>query len=233
MSARGYVKGLLVRRGWELRRLSASPMVRRQHLLDAHGIDLVVDVGANAGQYATELRASGYRGRILSFEPLPGAFAQLQRAATGDENWEVRNVALGPVDGQIEFNVSRDGVCSSVLEATDTLTRVIPQGGVVDTIEVPQIRLDEAVPAGVPLMFKIDTQGYEHHVLDGGAQTLSNAVVLDIEMALVELYEGGSSIYDLLPRLRREGFGVVSIDPGFVDPESHQTLDVDVLMVRT
>ena len=208
------------------------PAAQRVSLIKECGVDLVIDVGANTGQYAKALRARGFTGRIQSFEPLPDAFAELLAAAGNDPNWEVRNEALGPMNAQIEFNVSGDGVCSSPLLATAGLTTSIPQSTTVGTTTVSQARLDEVALPAERVLLKIDTQGYEHHVLDGATQTLSRTVALDVEMALVELYEGGSSIYDLLPRLHREGFSVVSIESGFVDPRTSQTLDVDVLLIR-
>ena len=39
--------------------------------LHQQAIDAVIDVGANTGQYATRLRAAGWAGPILSFEPIP------------------------------------------------------------------------------------------------------------------------------------------------------------------
>lgn len=192
----------------------------------------VIDVGANTGQYAKALRAGGYRDHITSFEPLPDAFAALTGAAHDDTRWEAHNLAVGAHDAEIQFHVSRDSVCSSALEATDDLTGPIPQSEVLSTIVVPQVRLDSVVTGSGPLMLKIDTQGYEHHVLDGCGSLLDRVEILDIEMALVELYEGGSAIYDLLPRLKDLGFSAVSVDPGFVDRTTGQTLDVDVLMVR-
>lgn len=71
--------------GIELRRYvpGRSEEAQFARLLAAHGIGLVLDVGANVGQYAGRLRTLGFRGRIVSFEPLPHAFARLTDPCTG------------------------------------------------------------------------------------------------------------------------------------------------------
>src|SRR3954466_3169942 len=56
-------------------------------LLDLHGINCVLDVGAHRGQFALLLRDAGTRGHVACFEPVPEAFAQLQRAASKDPAW--------------------------------------------------------------------------------------------------------------------------------------------------
>lgn len=227
------VKHTLERSGWELHRSAGSQGVRRARIMEQRQVTHVLDVGANTGQYATALRAGGYRDHITSFEPLPDAFAALSAAALDDQKWHAHNLAVGADDSEIEFHVSRDSVCSSALAATADLTGPIPQSEVVSTIVVPQVRLDSFLTGDEPVMLKIDTQGYEHHVLDGCERLLDRVEILDVEMALVELYEGGSAIYDLLPRLKALGFTAMSVDPGFVDRVTGQTLDVDVLLVRS
>ena len=75
--------------------------------LDTRRVDLVIDVGANAGQFARDLRSLGYRGRIHSFEPLPTAFAELQSVAASDPLWEMSNVGVGRKAGKLEINIDK------------------------------------------------------------------------------------------------------------------------------
>jgi FkbM family methyltransferase len=79
---------------------------------------LVVDVGANTGQYAELIRADGYTGRLLSLEPLSDAYAVLERAAQTDPLWECIRVAVGETSGAATINVSANRQCSSLLPLT-------------------------------------------------------------------------------------------------------------------
>ena len=88
------------------------PRLRRPLLLREEGITLVLDVGANSGQWAMELRRGGYQGRIVSFEPGSDAFAALERAAEGDRLWECRQLALGSHSGTATLNLAANSVSS-------------------------------------------------------------------------------------------------------------------------
>ena len=79
-------------------------------------IDLVIDIGANEGQFAKELRAGGYSGRIVSFEPLSAAHRRLLQESNRDSAWHVHpRCALGDRLGEIELNISGNSVSSSIL----------------------------------------------------------------------------------------------------------------------
>ena len=102
---RGFVKRYIARQGMSL--------VQEPGLwdfLDTRKVDLVIDVGANAGQFAREIRSMGYRGRIHSFEPLAAAFAELEGHAARDPLWDVSNVGVGSRAGKLEINIARNSV---------------------------------------------------------------------------------------------------------------------------
>ena len=85
-------------------------------ILEHHGITVVLDVGANVGQYATRLRQAAGPGRIVSFEPLPTARVALEQAAAADPLWEVAPpMALGASAGTVTLNVSPESDMSSTL----------------------------------------------------------------------------------------------------------------------
>lgn len=225
------VKSLGRRFGVDVRRWSGGPIEIRQSVLKQYRVDTIVDVGANAGQYGTAVRSGGFVGSIISFEPVPDAFQTLKSVASADPTWDVHNVALGSGPGTIPFNVSSDSVCSSALTAAGSLTSAIPEARAVDEVDVRVVDLD-SYHLSSAIHLKIDTQGYEDHVLNGSKNTLHHVKTLEVEMALVQLYEGGSSIYSLLPRLHQLGFVIHSVQNGFIDRTTRQTLDVDIMLVR-
>src|SRR4051794_33511105 len=79
----------------EVTHYSTTHNARRNRLLTYLGITDLIDVGANAGQYARLVRTHGYDGRLWSFEPLSQPFKSLQRASRADSKWEVVQLALG------------------------------------------------------------------------------------------------------------------------------------------
>jgi len=87
-------------------------------------------------------------------------------------------------------------------------------------------------PASATLV-KLDTQGYEWHVMDGAANTLADAVGVLSEMSLVPLYDGQRLWLDVLNRLEAEGFELWSLQTGFTDPRDGRTLQIDAAFFRT
>lgn len=218
--------------------LSGAPRTHDTSRLEAlrrHGVDVLLDVGANAGQYATLVRGSGYSGRIVSVEPLEPAYAELSAACAHDPAWTAVHAALAATPGPLDMHVTLDSRCSSVLPPAAIVA--LPGGAPVGTATVAARTLDdlcdEVVGETEHLGVKLDAQGYEREILAGGAVALVRARVLELEMALVATYDGAPLVQDLLPALTSQGFSVVSIEPGHRDRTSGQVYDVDVLMERT
>jgi FkbM family methyltransferase len=219
-------------------RKEATPAGRLTRMLAQHRVDVVLDVGANVGQFARALRAAGYPGDIVSFEPLTSAHEQLCKASSRDARWKIApRVALGDHEGEIEMNIAGNSVSSSPLPMLSLHAQAAPESEIVGSERTPVARLDTAASAflqtaTVPFL-KIDTQGYEDRVLDGAADLLGRLAGLQLEMSFVPLYEGQSLFDPLLARVNKLGFSIWAIWPGFCDPQSGRMLQVDVVFFRS
>lgn len=206
------------------------------HLLAHHGIDVVFDVGANEGHFARELRESGYRGRIVSFEPLSSAYAVLERAAARDALWLTEKAALGDASRDDELMISGNGESSSLLNMLPRHEQAAPSSAYVGTETVHVTTLDsrfqQYVAPNDTVLLKIDAQGYERRVLDGAAQSLPRIRGVQVELSLVPLYEGDTPLAEMISYLYERGFVLASFEPVFCDPRSGQLLQVDGLFFR-
>lgn len=210
----------LGRRGLALQR---HPAWRRQAGLAEHGIDVVLDVGAARGGYAQELREFGYRGRIVSFEPMAAVYADLQAAAAKDPGWSCVNAALGATAGRQTINIASNSDSSSLLPMEAEHRNAAPHVDYVGQEEVEVARLDDLAPdllAGTSRPFlKIDAQGFEREVLAGAAETLGSCVGLQLELSFVPLYAGGILVDEALSLVYDAGFRMTAIAQGFTSPQ--------------
>lgn len=218
--------------GYEVTRSGSSFAEMQRRVLG--DCDLVADVGANTGQYADLVRSVGYQGPIVSFEPQAAASAVLHRRALRTSGWDVRPVALGAESGMATLRVSRNSVSSSLLQVQEDHLRAAPTSSVVAHEDVKVSTLDDELRgvAGRRLWLKLDVQGAELPVLEGGAETLRRTVAVQSEMSLRPLYEGQTDYLELCARLRQEGFVLCHVEPGFTDPTSGALLQVDGLFLK-
>jgi FkbM family methyltransferase len=234
------LRGVTRRLGYDVQPLvapaGALDSQRRAKLIAAQGITLALDVGANAGQWSEQLRDAGYRGRIASFEPLSDAFAQLERAASSDPDWEVRRLALGDEDGRAEINIAGNSQSSSLLGMMDRHRESAPESAYVGTEEVPTARLDtvfgDVARPGDRVYLKLDVQGFEMQVLRGAEKSLADVAGVQAELSLVPLYDGAPSATEMIAHLESLGFRLAGFEAGFEDPDSGEMLQADGLFVR-
>lgn len=238
-----YIKKVIQRAvnlaGYDIRRLGHEPSTGDLLLkgINRFGVDLILDVGANEGQFAREFLWLGYKGRLVSFEPLSSAHAKLEKAARRDSRWTVHpRCAIGAQDGEAEINIAGNSVSSSILPMMESHVSASPGSAYIGVEKTPMFRLETAAPpylgkARKPFL-KIDTQGYEWQVLDGAGAILPRMSGVLCELSLVPLYEGQRLWLEIIRRLEDEGFTLWSIHRGFTDPRDGRTLQVDALFFR-
>jgi FkbM family methyltransferase len=201
------------------------------------GVDLVLDVGANVGQFATQIRSEGFGGRIVSFEPLSEAHRRLSAAAKNDPAWVVHpRCAIGDNDGTVEINIAGNSVSSSLLPMTEAHSSAAGGSRYVGREQVPIARLDGIVEGYLATtrapFLKVDTQGFEWQVLDGAERTLPQLRGVLCELSLVVLYDGQHLWMEVLHRLEAAGLSLWAFQPGFADPRDGRTLQVDAIFFR-
>lgn len=222
--------------GYEVRRRSGFGPRERLQMMKRLGINLVLDVGANNGPYAIDLRKDGYKGRIWSYEPLHKTFAALTKAAAFDDDWKTINCGCGASAGSAEINVARNGYSSSLLPMLEAHSANAPYAEYVSRETISICSLDDSVmPSLKPednVWLKVDTQGYEAEVFKGAVRLLPHVKAMECELSLVPLYEGQLLIDELITMIYKMGFRMVGVAPVFWQPETGVTLQVDGTFVR-
>jgi FkbM family methyltransferase len=212
------------------------PGHKRARLLNHYGVDQIFDVGASSGGYARELREFGYRGNIVSFEPLTEPYARLQATAALDARWTAVNLALGAATTTAPMHVAANSASSSLLPMNDAHRRAAPWAAYIGEQEVSVTRLDDIFheyrQGRVPFL-KMDVQGYEEQVLEGATLSLRVVRGVQLEMSLVPLYGHAWMLTEAVLYLEEAGFHLVSLEPGFYDHQTGQLLQADGIFMRS
>jgi FkbM family methyltransferase len=194
-------------------------------------IDTVIDVGANVGQFGEGLRAEGFRGKIISFEPIASVYQELAKKAAADGNWEAHRCGLGAQAGTAQIHVSELTVFSSILDMTNTASLHDSRTAVTRTEEI-EIRTLDQVAAGLTgnILLKIDAQGYEKHVIEGGSRTIGRVLGIQLELPVIRVYEGEWQFHEALKYMADIGFMPAQIQPvNYHGADNVSVVDCDCL----
>jgi len=223
--------------GCQIGKYKGSDPDRKNKLIKLCEIDTLFDVGANSGQYGRYMRELGYKGRIISFEPLKSAFRELQKAAKNDALWQTQHIALGDKEAVKEINVAGNLLSSSILEMLPAHQEHAPGSVYIGKEKIKVKRLDEIYQLFCNernnAMVKIDTQGYERQVVEGAMHVLDKIRIFQIEMSLVPLYANETLFEDFISLMHEHEFQLCSIENGFSNPNTGQLLQVDGIFVNT
>lgn len=207
-------------------------------LLPRLGVNCVLDVGAHWGEYASLLRAIGYEGRIVSFEPVHENADRLRARARSDSRWIVKEMALGGLSGRQLLNVPGDTVLASFLNPTEFALRNFPDSEPIRQEEVVVSRVDEILEdctAGIDLprvYLKMDTQGWDLEVFAGVSGRIDQIVALQSELSVVAICQGMPTYLEALEEYQRHGFELTGLYPIARDKQG-RIIEFDAVMVRS
>jgi FkbM family methyltransferase len=210
-----------------------------RRFLTHFAVDCVIDVGANAGQYAMMLRRDvGFGGTILSFEPNPAVFIALERRAASDPRWHVHNIALSDSDGTASFNIMAASQFSSLNAPVAEQDAIFQSRNIVaQTVDVVTRRLEGLWPelaakhGALRPFLKMDTQGHDRSVCEGAGAVLRLMMGAQTELAVRPIYAGATDYRAMIDLMAAAGF---SPNAFFANNKGHFPLlvEMDGLFVR-
>lgn len=208
---------------------------RLKYFLTKRSVECVLDIGANVGQYGNYLREIGYKNKIISFEPIHEAYIELAENSKKDKFWTVYNLGLGSENKDVQINISKNSVSSSILKMKDSHMNAEPESKYIDTQNIKIKTLEQFMTSEKitekKLFLKIDVQGYEHHVIQG-IKNFKNIEGFQIEMSLEKLYENQMIFEELYSLVKSKGFELWDFRRGFCDNKSGKVLQVDGLFFK-
>lgn len=174
-------------------------------------IKSIIDIGANEGQFAKTIRAIFPTASIYSFEPLPDVYEKLSMLCLQDPKLQVFNLALSNDSEIKQMFKSSFSPSSSILPMLDLHKKEWPDSSSNTIVEVNSITLDDWIEAFNEIfndnfLIKLDVQGYELPVIQGGINTLKQAKIVLIEVSFYEFYENQPLFDDVYDCLRKLGF---------------------------
>lgn len=206
-------------------------------LIKRHNIDLVLDVGANMGQFGLDLRNAGYDGQIISFEPITKCYEHLKSITNG--KWQVENYALGDANATDTINISSKTVFSSILETNDFgHSNFSDSIQVVDKQTIKIKKLDDVINDLIDglgkkkIFLKLDTQGYDDRVMLGASNTLNHVYLLQTEMSCKAIYKETTPFHETLKQITNSGFNITGIFPLSRDKNSMELLEFDCILIK-
>jgi len=173
------------------------------------GIRTVFDVGANIGQFARAIHEVLPEAYIYSFEPLPDCFGELQKAMAGVKTFRAFNMALAERDAEAEFYRSSWSPSSSLLPMQELHKQNFPFTAGESRQIVRVRRLDdyaEELTIQGEVLIKLDVQGVEDKVIEGGKELIQRAKILIVETSMDSLYERQPLFADIFKLLEALGF---------------------------
>lgn len=162
----------------------------------------VVDVGAAYGLWSLACHRCFPEARYILIEPLEEYVPFLESHRRGIGGTHIQTAA-GSRTGTHEINVHSDLVGSSFFsEAEGPRADGIPRTVTILTLDEILADLD----AATPLLMKLDVQGSELDVLEGGSETLGRAEVIFIEVSFFDFLQNSPSVADVIAYMAQRGF---------------------------
>jgi FkbM family methyltransferase len=188
----------------------------------------VIDIGANVGRWSEAAASVFPSARFVLIDGNPKNYSHLKAVASKLGSNSEFTIALLGAEEKNAVPFYDLGTGSSILPE---LTSFEKSG-----ISLPMLTLDGLFATRVcevPLLLKLDVQGYELEVLRGGRKVLTSAEVVILETSLLPYNEGAPLMADVISFMAREGFVPFDFCGQLRRESDYALFQTDVAFART
>ncbi len=199
------------------------------------GINTVLDIGANSGQFATLIHKIIPSASIYSFEPLQGCYQKILKLKKQIPKLICFNIALGEKNESALINRSEFSPSSSLLPMEELHKVAFPYTATTTSELITIMTLDsmsDQIEFRDKILMKIDVQGFEMNVLRGAVSVLSKVDVLIIESSFKKLYKDQPLFSEIYSYLVTKGFIYQGNFDVIIHPLTGEYLQVDAIFVK-
>lgn len=227
------IRKIIQKTGFDFHRYRSQP--DRTRLWKDLNIKTVLDIGANTGQFAKQIREQIPEAQIYSFEPLKDCFEILQKTFKKDSRFKAFNFALGEKEEELEIHKSEYSPSSSLLKMNEIHKKLFPHTKQHTEEKILVKRLDDISEEFVlkkEILIKVDVQGFEEKVILGGEKTFAIAKAVIMEVSFVELYENQPSFDIIYKKLKTLDFTYAGSLERKIDKHTAGIISEDSLFVK-
>lgn len=183
------------------------PVYVQYEWLKKFKIGSIIDIGANRGNVTVALANLFPDADIYAFEPIKSEYKRIEHSTNNLKRVTVINAALNNKNGTIPFYINKSSPTSSMLPLSAIGKKTVPSSA--KRTMVQAITLDDYFrnkKLKYPIFIKIDVQGAEKIVFEGGKNFLGNTSVIHIETGFESVYENQCLFGDIYKMLTDYGF---------------------------
>lgn len=221
--------------GYKIEKIDRTFEHKRARLISVIQPDLVIDGGANVGQWAIEIKRMHPYLKIWSFEPLEYSRKLLEiRAKKSSIEWKVFPFAMGREEDKKQIHVASNSQMSSSILTPDYHSSLRPDILFQNTEEVSVIPLDSIKDQLIhfkSIFLKLDVQGSEMDAIQGGLEVLKKVSIIELESSFTPLYEGETAHHELISSIKSIGFTPWFVSTPSFDSSGRQ-FALDTILVR-
>jgi FkbM family methyltransferase len=196
-------------------------------------IDTVVDIGANVGRTVLTFRKLFPNARIHAFEPLPICYEELCKRTSKLTNCYTYNVGLGREKNEFKMNESSHNPSSSLLKMSELHSQAFPFTADSKEVLVNVVPLDSlSLELGKSIFIKLDVQGYEDAVIEGGLTLFTKAKIVILEVSYEALYDNQVLFDGIYALMKKIGFRFAGTLSSLKDPRTGKIIEADAIFVK-